>query len=351
MITLSTGLPGAGKTLYTIAFVKALADKDQRPVFYSGIKDLALPWHEIDPEKWPECPDGSIIVIDECQRLFRPRGNGAAVPAWVSKLETHRHQGLDIFLVTQHPMLIDANVRRLTERHFHVSRRFGMERATILEFQSCKDQPLAKLADAQRHQWSYPREVFSYYKSAEVHTVKRRLPVQLFVLVGVLAMACGSVWWFVRSHYQDGQVILPGQKPASKVEAVASGSSAKPGTDRAGTDRPATAAEYVAKHQPRVEGLAYTAPVYDEVTKPVRAPVPAHTMVFNGKCHAFSQQVTRLDMPQAMCVAIHERGFFVAFDQREQVTPTREPAGRGPASAPAARSDAGAVAVRASAPS
>lgn len=347
MITLATGLPGAGKTLYTIAFVKALSEREQRPVFYSGIKDLALPWHEIDAEKWIDCPDGAIIVIDECQRLFRPRGNGAAVPPWVSKLETHRHQGIDIFLVTQHPMLIDANVRRLTERHFHVSRRFGMHRATILEFQSCKDQPLAKLADAQRHQWSYPKEAFAYYKSAEVHTVKRRVPVQLFVLIGVLLMSGASVWWFIRSHYQDGQVILPGQSAPLKSEPVAA--SAPP--SKAAGDRPLTTAEYVGRHQPRVEGLAYTAPVYDEVVKPVRAPIPTHTVIFGGKCQAYSQQVTRLDMPQAMCLAIHERGFFRAFDDREPTLGTREPAGRAAAVVPAARSDGGPAAVRASAPS
>lgn len=347
MITLSTGLPGAGKTLYTIAFVKALSEREQRPVFYSGIKDLALPWHEIDAEKWIDCPDGAIIVIDECQRLFRPRGNGAAVPPWVSKLETHRHQGIDIFLVTQHPMLIDANVRRLTERHFHVSRRFGMQRATILEFQSCKDQPLAKLADAQRQQWAYPKEVFAYYKSAEVHTVKRRLPVQLFVLLGVLVMTGACVWWFIRSHYQDGQVILPGQAVPSKGEPVVSTApvSKPPG------DRPLTTAEYVARHQARIEGLAYTAPVYDEVVKPVRAPVPTHTVVFGGKCQAYSQQVTKLDMPQDMCLAIHARGFFRAFDDKEPVQANREPAGRSSAAATAARSDGVPAAVRSAAAS
>lgn len=348
MITLSTGLPGAGKTLYTISLVKALSEREQRPVFYSGIKDLALPWHEIDAEKWIDCPDGAIIVIDECQRLFRPRGNGAAVPPWVSKLETHRHQGIDLFIVTQHPMLIDANVRRLTERHFHVSRRFGMQRATILEFQSCKDQPLAKLADAQRHQWPYPKEVFSYYKSAELHTVKRRLPVQLFVLVGVLAMTGGAVWYFVRSHYQDGQVLLPGQTVPAKAEPLATGqpSSAKPAADR-----PLTAAQYVDRYQPRVPGLAHTAPVYDEVTKPIRAPVPLHTAIWRGKCHAFSQQGTALDMPQDMCLAINQRGFFRSFDDKAAPSSSPEPAGRAAAVGSAARSDAGPGAVRVSAPS
>lgn len=349
MITLSTGLPGAGKTLYTLSFVKQIAERENRPVFYSGVKDLALPWHEIEPEKWYECPDGAIVLIDECQRLFRPRGNGAQVPPWVSRLETHRHQGLDLFLVTQHPMLVDANVRRLTERHFHIARRFGLQRATILEFQSCKDQPLAKTADAQRQLWPYPKDAFTWYKSAEVHTVKRRLPVQVFVLVGTLLLASVAVWTFIRSHYQDGQVILPGQKAPSKSEPTATGLPA--GSAKPSVVRPLTTAEYVARYQPRVVGLAHTAPIYDDVAKPVRAPVPTHTVIFGGKCQAYSQQVTRLDMPDDMCRAIHDRGFFRSFDDREPATVTREPVARSSSVEPAARSDGGSAVVRASSPS
>lgn len=83
MIELITGQPGAGKTLFALTRIEERARKEGRPVFYSGIKDLALPWTEIDPEKWTECPPGSIIVIDECQRVLRPRMHGAKVPAYV----------------------------------------------------------------------------------------------------------------------------------------------------------------------------------------------------------------------------------------------------------------------------
>lgn len=321
MITLSTGLPGAGKTLYTISYVKEISERETRPVFYSGIKDLALPWHEIDPEKWFDCPDGAIIVIDECQRLFRPRGNGSVVPAYVSRLETHRHSGLDIYLVTQHPMLVDANVRRLTERHFHIARRFGMQRATVLEFQSCKDQPLAKTLDAQRHMWSYPKEAFAWYKSAEVHTVKRRLPMQLWVLIGVLLATAALVWMFVRSHYQDGQVILPGMS-ATPQAPTQSGNEIDKHTQSKPADKPTarTPAQYLEAYKPRIPGLAYTAPIYDEVTKPTTAPVPVGAMRYKGTCRAYSQQGTPLDMPESLCLAILERGFFREWqDAREPI--------------------------------
>lgn len=71
---------------------------------------------------------------------------------------------------------MDANTRRLTERHWHISRRFGVQRTTIFQFESCNDQPLANTATAQRLEWKYPKEDFKYYKSAEVHTVQPRIP-------------------------------------------------------------------------------------------------------------------------------------------------------------------------------
>ena len=65
MIELITGTPGSGKTLYAISQIKAKSEKENRPVYYSGIADLTLGWTEIDPEKWFDAPPNSIVVIDE----------------------------------------------------------------------------------------------------------------------------------------------------------------------------------------------------------------------------------------------------------------------------------------------
>lgn len=319
MIHLSTGLPGAGKTLYTIDYVNRLAKAEHRPVFYSGIKDLALDWHEIEAEKWMDCPEGAIIVIDECQRIFRPAGAGAKVPEYISGLETHRHKGHDIFLVTQHPMLMNANVRRLTERHWHISRRFGMHRTTIFQFESCKDQPLANTQNAQRLEWKYPKEVFSYYKSAEVHTVKRRLPYQYLVMFLVPVAVIGAIWYFVQRHYQNGQIVIPGAQPvpATTTTGTAIASNAPGRTEE---KKPMTTAEYVKAYEPRIHGLAYTAPVYDKVTEPQEAPVPAACINSKSKgCKCYSQQGTKLVMEQNLCIQIVENGFFQAFPIRAGV--------------------------------
>ena len=330
MINLSTGLPGAGKTLFTIASVKALAEKENRPVFYSGINDLALDWTPVEAEKWYECPPGAIIVIDECQRIFRPRGNGSKVPEYVSKLETHRHDGHDLYLITQHPMLIDSNVRRLTERHSHVARRFGMQRATIFQYESCKDQPLTKTAEAQRLDWKYPKEVFSYYKSAEVHTVKRRLPMQyaMMFIVPLIVIALG--YYFITRHYKDGQMVVPGTENLTPTTETKPITKTPTSTGQGGTSdkaKPMTTAEYLKAHEPRIAGLSYTAPIYDEVTKPEEAPVPVACLYSKTKgCKCYSQQATKLEMPLELCLQIVKNGFFESFGRKslEQVAQADE---------------------------
>jgi hypothetical protein len=344
MINLSTGLPGHGKTLFTIAFVKELSEKEHRPVFYSGINELALPWEEIDAEKWMDCPPGAIIVIDECQRIFRPRGSGAKVPEYVSALETHRHKGVDIFLITQHPMLMDANVRRLTERHWHICRRFGMQRATIFQFESCKEQPLSNTAKGRRLDWKFPKEVYNYYKSAEVHTVKRRIPVYFYVIAGAILALVSAVWFFIDRHYQDGRIsVLESQKNAPQPPAQANGglplgSGIRPASMTDREKKPMTADEYITHYTPRIEGLAYTAPAYDEVTKPQEAPVPVACITSKSKgCQCWSQQATRLQMDEKLCRQIIKNGFFRAFAIKgdESTAPRRENAAKAPETASA----------------
>lgn len=314
MIELVTGTPGAGKTLYTLQYVKAKAEKENRPVFYSGIPELTLGWTEIDPEKWFDAPANSIVIIDECQRIFRPRGAGGKVPDYVERLETHRHQGIDLVFITQHPMLMDSNVRRLVGRHFHVARRFGMKRATVLEFESCKDQPLAKSVDAIRHAWSYPKEAFGWYKSAEVHTHKARIPGRVWLLLSLPLMLGALLWWFYARHFEDGKIKNPvnGAPQSSGVP----GSSGPVG---GGVKVPMTTGEYLRALQPRVQGLAHTAVYFDDITKPVRAPYPVGCVEDSTGCRCFSVQGVAFPMEQDICKQVLANGFFRWWDEGQKM--------------------------------
>jgi len=266
MLTLLTGQPGAGKTLRMIQEVKEYSEREKRPVFYAGINGLSesLGWILLDSKKdWHKAPDGAIVVIDECQEMWRTRGIGAQVPEYVSAMETHRHRGLDVFVTTQHPMLLDTNIRRLVGRHLHVVRAFGMQKAVIHEWQSLKAEPEKSKADSVRHDWAYPKDVFSLYKSSELHTHKRRIPARYFFMFLAPFLIIGFVWYAATLLYKRSQPAAP---VAAAQPAVASGQVG---------NRTLTSAEWLKSREPRVPDLAYSAPVYDAVTAPVRAPFPA----------------------------------------------------------------------------
>ena len=59
-------------------------------------------------------PDGSVYFLDEAQNIYRPRSSASKVPESVAAFEVHRHKGLDFFLITQNPRLIDANIRAIS---------------------------------------------------------------------------------------------------------------------------------------------------------------------------------------------------------------------------------------------
>ncbi|HTD06240.1 zonular occludens toxin domain-containing protein [Undibacterium sp.] len=327
MINLITGLPGNGKTLFALSYIKALAEKDNRPVFYSGINELKLPWELIDAEKWYEVPPNAIVVIDECQRIFRPRTISKDVPKYVEQLETHRHGGVDLFLITQHPMLADASVRRLTGNHRHVRRVFGTERATIHEWGEARDncdKPAGR-KDSVKHNWKFDKAAYGYYKSAEVHTVKRNIPMRFFVLLAVpvlLIAAAVYVYKFTKKHTEADA--LPANAAAQLSPAPAANGNKKSSSYQNAKE---DAKQYVYENTPRVDGLPFTAPKYDELTAPTVAPAPVACMSTKSRCSCYTQQATPISMPDNLCREIVKNGYFQDFDVAGKSSKDRAPAG------------------------
>lgn len=304
MITLTTGVPGTGKSLYTIQFVKALAESEKRPVFYHGIKDLTLDWQLMDdPRGWDDLPTGAIIVIDECQTVFRPRASGSSVPPYIAAMETHRHKGYDLFLITQHPMLLDGNIRRLVGRHWHVVRKFGMDRCTVHEWGSTHEITQRNLAQALRKEFKFSPEHYANYKSSELHTHKKRLPARVYFLFASPLIVVALLWF--AWHKISAPQPLPAQAKAVKVDSRMGGP-AKGGGDQV---------EYLSQFVPRVQNMPWSAPIYDEVTKPVEAPRPTACVENHGAdtCKCFDQQGNRMTIDAAMCRNIVQHGIFIPW--------------------------------------
>ncbi len=272
-IYLTTGTPGAGKTLRTLWKVERERQSSGRDVYYNGIKDLQIPgWIEFDdPTKWHQLPDKSIIVIDEAQRAFRPRAATLKVPEHVEALETHRHRGIDIYAVTQHPLLIEQNMRRLTDSHEHLMRKFGAKWATIHEWKGVKENCDKSRSDSMRSEFKYPKEVFEWYKSAEAHTQKIRIPGKVLVLLATPFVFGAAIWYAMSSFGKmgGGKPLEQGQNASSKQTATFVATTEKNALKPHKLDME----EWLAQYQPRAIGLAHTAPRYDDLTQAQRVPV------------------------------------------------------------------------------
>ncbi|KQT34511.1 zonular occludens toxin family protein [Methylophilus sp. Leaf414] len=208
MITIITGVPGMGKTALLVQMLLA-NDKasNARPVFVMGIPDLKIEHVKAPPvEEWTEkrqdpddkslmldyftFPPNSYLILDEAQRVYRPRAAGTKVPPYVAALETHRHTGLDIILLTQKPNLVDVNVRHLCGRHIHI-------RDTILgrklyEWPEYNDTDnKANLDAAAKRAFKPPKESFKYYKSSEMHTKQPRRFHQVWIYLALAVVFMG----------------------------------------------------------------------------------------------------------------------------------------------------------------
>ncbi|WP_083833969.1 zonular occludens toxin domain-containing protein [Azospira oryzae] len=321
MITLLTGLPGGGKTLRVLQIVEELCRKDNRPLFVMGVpltEDFPYPWQAVPPVvQWTEkCPSpedesvlvpcftfpvGAVILLDEAQKVFRPRSSSSAVPDHVAAFETHRHEGIDFFLVTQHPMLLDSNIRRLTNRHIHMVRVFGAQAANIHEWTQVKNDPENIRANSQQKPWLFPKHIYKWYKSAEAHTVKFRPPLRAILLilgpVALLVLVWIAVTWFQRKA---------DPKPTQAPAAASSPSAAEPS--------PSKPSDWFAARSPRLPGLPHTAPAYDQVTTPVKAPAPVGCAVLADSCRCWSDQGTVLSVSSDLCAGIARTGYFRDFD-------------------------------------
>jgi len=314
MITLITGATGDGKTLYTIDTVNQLAKETGRKVFYHGIKDLNLDWQQLDnPEHWHLSPDKSIIVIDECQELFRPRSSSQKLQDYSMALETHRHKGQDLFLITQHPMQIDSHARRLCKKHVHIKRKFGAESAILHTFTEVADYPEKSRSLSVKSNYQYPKDVYNFYKSAEIHTEKRKIPKRVFLLLILPPLV---IYLFYRVLSGDATAELTDKNtPVDIKETIQADipSNTKFTKSNNNENQPITLAQYVESYHPRLEGLPHTADRYDELTKPATFPRVAGCVLIRNTCTCYTQQATRIATPRNVCEQIVKNGYFEEY--------------------------------------
>ncbi len=355
MITIITGVPGSGKTLYaitkllqslvgtTIKYEDESGNEVEAPrTIYTNIRGLLLDHELIGPggewvsstkggvpgsiappthvdgdaifvgsgqglrdwHKWAK--PGSVIVFDEVQEVWKPRPNGAAVPPDIGKLETHRHMGVDFVLLTQNVMLVDRNIHALAGRHLHVRRVANLNAAIVYEWDAVSRGLLYAKA-INRTPWRYDKKVFKLYRSAVAHTKqKRSLPAVLWAI----PIAAAILVWKAPVVYSGltGKELFPSatakpaQTPAQpKIEP--SPQASKPAAKQPGQLPAAADINFPGNWFPRMVDRPDTAPVYDHLRQVVAVPKITGAMCVDGRCRCFTQQRTEAEISPEACEA------------------------------------------------
>ena len=323
MITLITGVPGAGKTLNTLKLVQEEWGDSDRPIYYRGIRDLTLPWTELTDEQmrtWFDYEDGSIFVIDEIQQVFPRRSPNQPAPEAVSRLDTHRHRGFDFYIITQKPKNFDFEARGYVGRHLHFERAFGREATRQLEWQSACDDPgdYHKRQDAQVSRVNFDKKYYQVYKSAEVHTHKKRIPKKFWAFVAaiIFTLSAGAYAFSnIMGRTEQGVETTEAQPSAFRPDQF-DDISTTPSLDGHDQVKELEKLAFLERHQPRIEGLDWTAPVYDEVREVKTFPRPQcmrseRTQV----CNCYTQQATPLEVPPEVCNNIVDGGWFNPYQE------------------------------------
>ena len=335
MIILQTGVPGAGKTSSVVNTLMNdesythFTDKDgvkkKRPLFVNGIPELKIEHEELSDDQIREkpfqdfLPYGSLVIIDEAQRLMGTRSAATKVPQYIEALAMHRHHGLDIVLITQHPSFLDSFVRRLVQRHMHVSiKPVGRK---LYEWNECVDQPdsSVNIAKAIERTFVVPKKSFGMYKSAEVHTKpKRRIPKSLVFVVLFIPLLIGFTLYTInnmRKRFGEDEKQATTVAAASDVSVGAPQAQSGPMPQQTGSLKPEDLV-------PTLAEKPESKPIYDSVRQ-VKTFEYIAGCVDGGKsgCTCYSSQGTSLkEITKVMCQDYARNGLpFNPYKDETQV--------------------------------
>lgn len=332
MITIITGTPGAGKTLYTVehyiskiigtTVTKHHDDGSTEEIprtIYTNINGLTLDHELIDGcdegglNNWHEwAKPGAVIIFDEVQKIWKPRPNGSKIPPYIEALETHRHMGVDFILLTQGVMLTDRNLIALAGQHLHI-RRLGNSKTCIVYEWDHVSRSLMYSKSVAKKLWRHKPKFYKLYKSAELHTKQKR--------------SMPTILWFLAAAVVAGVYLLP--RVAGIFDPTSSDGiemahalgdhdvmtyTQPPVRQGFAQGQTKTVAQFVESYQPRIPDVPYTAPVYDHLTMPQAVPKPAACIQMGERCDCYTQRGTPYDTSRQICLHYVKSGVFLDFE-------------------------------------
>lgn len=327
MLTLITAVPGSGKTLYTVQRIDEylmqrevdpetpLEPRPARLVFTNipldvecfpepgniTLFDTPEPGSNIEVFDWRDTPSGSLIIYDEAQFFFQTKVDNKRTQEIIEAMSTHRHQGYDIVVITQAPRLLNATVKSLCGKHIHLYRAFGMEGATVYEWQHQVENPNSRVEQLRAVQsiFKFPKRYYGYYQSAEQHTHKRHFPPKLKRLLAVMLLVLAGVGYL---FWRDGGLnVVTGGRALAPAPPPAMSGAVKAANGAAGEVSPgvSTSTSTAAVEEPDLRDLPY-----GWSSTPTATPVMG--CVANAKrgiCQCYGADGGTVALEQAQCLS------------------------------------------------
>lgn len=331
---LRTGLPGTFKSCGAVEQLIKWAEDDDykdRPRYQLGVTGLRPDLAEeitVDQFKdWQSLPAGSIVLVDEAQKVMPARRSGDP-PKFIRDMSEHRHKGITFVFVTQNPAMLDKYVRQLVDRHYHHVRKYGSMWAERWEYAECMDDPTSKSAKRVALGKEFVRgstEAMESYTSAQLHTIKPKAPKFLKV-AAALVLAIPVMGWMAYhklSTVNEPAKLEQEQKKPDELAPLKPSTKVAAGDER---DHVMTKDEWVARFMPRVAGMPWSAPAYDRLE--VQGVPELYCVIGDPdssveRCHCITEQGTRATVPVGMCKDIAKGGSYNPY------RPPSAPSGRG----------------------
>ncbi len=265
-----------------------------------------------------------ILVMGELLHLH------SKPPEFVEKLTIHGHYGIDFFLITQSPKLIDPLLRTLVGRHLHIKHsKLGFRK--LLEFPECQNEPsspaVAGLGLVKPYRLK--KSVFKLYKSADAHTKQTKSSSKLLYVFLLLLLLTPYLGYRAYMGVTGNDRVKQKVKTAETGLQVASDVQANPPLQQ--LTNPDIQSPQSLKQEPvgvkpsdyvpRISERPETKPIYDNVRTVVNFEFPEVCVDSKAKCTCYTNQATILrEIPEATCKKYVKDGIFNPYKQNIQST-------------------------------
>ena len=375
MIYLITGTPGTGKTAMVLSWIhkntdglftfniyerddkgkiikpEVLIDTVKRPLFVNHIDELDHDYfgsQDISDEEvqsgkiWDVLPTPTeadpnlvppVLIVDEAHRLYPVRSASAKNPDYVESLAELRHHGVTLILITQHPTSIDKYVRDRVGKHVHITRaKVGTKAFSFYEVETNLSK--ANLKNGIEEFYSIDKAVWEHYKSASMHVKFKKKMLKIIwvfplilifgiALISYIVMNFGNLTDFTgrnKTTSETEQLIASDVKVPQNDTQTHARSNEKDANYATSASQPQTLGDDKYNAQmltPRIPEQPWSKPIYDELRQAKNMEWPAAIIVSKGKCTAYSDQGTVLNVPDKFCRKWLKDGLYNPYKERQ----------------------------------